>query len=342
MSETRRGFLARLLPRFLVGAALLYVFPRRLWAAAPPLNDPRYLRLFLELKERHGFSEEFLTSAFSRAEMKEEAIGRMERPAEALPYFEYRRRFLKDEMVSLGRDYLAGNLDLFVKVEGEFGVEKEVICAILGIESKFGARGVFNFRVFDVLNTFFSNYPKREAFYRSEMIEYLLLCREERIDPLALTGSYAGAFGVPQFMPSSYRRFALDYDSDGKKDLWNSKPDILASVSHYLRNFRWRLGSPIVAEAEIVREGADAQRLLTAGLKSSFPILSLQAAGIRLLKVPPGAEGEEVSLVTYEPRESAPPAMAAIFENFRALLRYNAAINYGLVVSEFSEILRKR
>ncbi len=139
----------------------------------------------------------------------------------------------------MGRQYMGRNRDLFKRVQDQYRVDSPVIGAILGVESKFGRRPHAGFKVFEALNTVYASLARRESFARRELIEFLLLCREENLDPMEVKGSYAGAMGLPQFIPSSYRSYAVDYDRDGHRDLWNSDPDILASVANYLKRHGW-------------------------------------------------------------------------------------------------------
>ena len=345
--ESRRTFLKKLLPRLFLVSGILSLRPAR-WAfghvgsknLGPDLADPRYVNLIKELSARYEFSPDDLRAVFKKAVLRPEIIEKFEHPPEkVLPYYEYRRLFLKEDLIAQARDYLKVNQSLFVKVEESFGVEKEVICSILGIESRFGQAGIQAFRVFDVLNTAFSDYPRRERFFRNELVEFILLCREERIDPLDIMGSYAGAFGAPQFMPSSFRQYAVDYDQDGRRDIINSKGDILASIANYLRSFGWRHNGILQRPATLVRDSAEVKRIIGGGLRSTAPVASLLDMGVKIDPAPDG--NEEASLVMYQPKEGEGDNLLAVFENFRAIAHYNYSNNYVLTVVEMSELLGK-
>lgn len=294
-----------------------------------------------ELSGRHQFDPATLEALFSKVVLQSEIIEKFERPPELLPYYEYRRRFINDDLIAMARVYLQENLSLLQSVEEEFGVPKEIICSILAIETKFGQRGIEKYRVFDILNTAYALYPKREMFYRAELIAYLLLCREEGIDPFSVNSSYAGAFGVPQFMPSSFRKYAVDYDKDGKKDLWRSKGDIFASVANYLKLFHWRRGGLIRLPARIPGDSPEAKKSVGLGIRKTFPIATAGRMGIQI-PIPPSAPvDDEVSFAFYQPKEGA-EELLALFENFRAITHYNFSVNYGLTVTDLSEILANK
>lgn len=304
-------------------------------------SGPKHVRLLDELVKKYNFSEEYLLGVFEEAELRSEIISRLEKPAEILPYYQYRTRFIKDEVINRGIRYLDENLELLNRIESEFGVEKEILLGILGIESRFGENSG-EYRVFDALNTIFYQYPRREEFFRQEVIEFLLLCREEGIYPLSVKGSYAGAFGVPQFMPSSFRKFAVDHDSDGKKDLWRSKQDILASVANYLRSHRWTKGSPVRISVQADKEDPRVKELLSRGLRESVQLGSLDTAHIQVdknLADQYQISGQEtVSIIAYQDKENEAEKVEIVFSNFKSIIKYNASTNYALTVTDLAKI----
>jgi len=313
-------------------------------ATLKQLKTPKYVKLFSELQERYGFSKEDLEKTFQQVQLRPEIIQKFERPAELLPYAQYKLRFLKPELVLKGRDFLRLYSSPFDRIQKEYGVEKEIIAATLGIESKFGNTAIQEYRVFDVLNTAFALYPRRREFFRNELIEYLLLCREQNLDVLSMKGSYAGAFGAPQFMPSSFRKYAIDENHDGRIDLWNSPEDIIASVANYLKLHGWERGGPFRLQAWVDHRGPKIQRLLSKGLKSEAPLRDLTKRGVRWERngITPTAQDMErqVSLVSYLEEEGKEKQILIVFQNFKSLAGYNPAINYVLVVLDFSEMLK--
>lgn len=304
------------------------------------LDDPKYVALIKEIAQKHSFTPAELKALFGKVALQREIIEKFERPAEILPYYEYRKRFIKDELVVQGQAYIQEHLKILQPIEEAFGVPKEIVCSILGIETKFGQRGIEKYRVFDILNTAFSLYPRRERFYREELIAFLLLCREEGIDPFSINGSYAGAFGVPQFMPSSFRKYAVDFDNDGKKNLWTSKADIFASVANYLKTFGWKKNGPTYLPARVGNDSPEALKTVSVGIRKTMPLSRAAELGIQIPVPASIQKDEEVSFAIYQPQEGT-EALLALFENFRSITSYNYSLNYGLVVADFSEMLSK-
>lgn len=317
-------------------------------ASSPPapalkLDDPKYAGLIKDLTKKYQFDPKEVKAAFEKVVLQPDIIPKFDRPAEILPYYEYKKRFINNDLIASGRAYLRENLQLLQTVEDEFGVPKEIICGILGVETKFGQRGIEKYRAFDILNTAYSLYPRREAFYREELINYFLLSREEGIDPFSVNSSYAGAFGVPQFMPSSFRKFSLDYDKDGKRDLWHSKPDIFASVANYLKFFGWEKNGLTYLPANIAQDRAQdtasIRKSLEKGIRKTISLSSALKMGVQI--TPPAENEEEVSFTFYQPQEGT-EVLLALFENFRALTHYNFSANYALAVIDLSELLKKQ
>lgn len=307
--------------------------------SSPKLDDPKYAALIQELLKKYQFDPKELKSAFDKVVLQPDIIAKFERPAEILPYYEYRKRFINNDLVVSGRAYLRENLKLLQAVEEEYGVPKEIIAGILGVETKFGRKGIEKYRAFDILNTAYTLYPRREVFYREELINYLLLCREEGIDPLSVNSSYAGAFGVPQFMPSSFRKFSVDYDKDGKRDLWNSKGDIYASVANYLKLFGWKQKGLTYLPANLPPASEEVRKSLEKGIRKTITVDTALKMGVEI--TPPAENEEKVSFTFYQPQEGN-EVLLALFDNFRAITHYNFSANYALAVIELSELLAKQ
>lgn len=333
-----------MLPRFFGMQAALWALTKRplLFAsAASPKSlslvaDPKYASLIETLSKKHRFDPATLHTLFSKTEIKPEIIKILERPPEDLPFYEYRKRFINEALIERGRTYLRDNLALLQKVEADFGVPKEVICGILGVETKFGQPGLERYRAFDVLNTLFSLYARREGFYRDELVNFLLLCREEGVDPLSVKSSYAGAMGMPQFMPSSFRKYALDYDKDGKKNIWTAHPDTCASVANYLKTFGWERGGLLTLAAQLTRDTPELRDRLRP-LKT-MSVTEAKSHGVTFLSSGLSSGKEPVSFAFYRPTEGQ-ESLLALFANFRALLRYNSSTNYAMTVLHLAEQL---
>jgi len=231
---------------------------------------------------------------------------------------------------------MAENRTLLQKVEEEWGVSKEIIAAVLGIETRFGQPGIEPYRVWDVLNTAYLLYPRREAFYKGELIAFLTLCLEEKLDPLTIRSSYAGAMGVPQFIPTSFLKFAVDGDGDQKRNLWSSKHDIYASVANYFKQAGWKQGELIRVPAKIVGSPGAIQKEIEGGIQETMSVAQAVEMGIEL---PESVNRQSnVSFNAYKP-EADKDRFIALFDNFRVITRYNASFNYAMVVTDLSEWL---
>jgi membrane-bound lytic murein transglycosylase B len=308
------------------------------------LKTSKYVKLLSELQEKHGFSKEDLKKIFEQVQFRPEIIRKFEQPAELLPYVQYKSQFLKPDLIAKGRDFLQVHHSTFERIQNEYGVEKEVVAATLGIESKFGDRAIQKYRVFDVLNTAFALYPKRRNFFRQELIEYLLLCREQNREVFSIQGSYAGAFGAPQFMPSSFRKYAVDDNHDGKIDLWDSPGDIIASVANYLKLHRWEQGGPLRLQAQVDHQGPKIRRLLNKGFGAQVTLRDLMKWGVHWEEDGTTLTAQDmerqVSLVSYLEEGGKEKQILIVFQNFKSLADYNPAIDYVLVVLDFSDLLK--
>ena len=306
--------------------------------ASIDLSGPKYAALLQELTAAHGFNAQELSQLFGQAKFLPDVPKKFAKPAEALPYNQYRPIFITPDNLAQGKIFLARHRELLQSIEQQYGVDSTVIAAILSVETKFGKRTDGGYLVFDALNTTFAGVPNRENFARKELIEFLLLCRDEQLDPLAIKGSYAGAMGTPQFISSSYRRFTVDHDQDGKRDLWGSYGDIFASVANYLKMNGWQPGGPTRLPVTVNGEAADVQALLAQGLQGKTTVKKLLQNGVAWAGQPTDVDDDlQVSLLAYPSPDG--DQTAAIFQNFRAIMTYNRAVNYALVVSDLAELL---
>ena len=302
------------------------------------LISPKHAVLLEELVQKHGFDIEYLRPLFEAIVIRPDIIEKFERPAEKLPYYEYRKRFLEEKLIARGIAYFQENQSQLMKAEEAYGVPKEIIAAILGIETRFGEPGIEKYRAWDVYNTSYALYTRREAFYKAELIAFLTLCKEEGLNPLSINSSYAGAMGVPQFMPSSFLKFSVDGDGDQKRDLWSSKADIYASVAHYLKRSGWKMGGIVRLPVKISGSPVDAQKAIDAGIKDTITVARATTIGIDF----PESVGKEelVSFATYKPEEGK-EVFVALFNNFRVITSYNFSVSYAMVVTELSEIFTR-
>jgi len=301
------------------------------------ITSPRYTGLFKELRLRHGFASGELRRLFHGVSVKKRVLELMDRQYEALPYYKYYPIFINDAVVAEGKKRLATHAGLLDRVERELGVEREIVVAIWGIESRYGRhKGAFN--LFQTLNTMFDAYPRRRAFYRKQLIEYLLLCRENGVDPLSVTGSYGGAFGQTQFIPSSFREYALDFDGDGRRDVWSSVPDILASIANYLKRFHWTFAAPVYWELGQRLKGARLRAACAKGRKGLVSWATVKKdQGIDL---PPPPGGRKLTIVGLETGPEGGMRYVAGYPNFQAITKWNNSNRYAMAVAELAERFR--
>ena len=255
-------------------------------------------------------------------------------PSPARSYPNYRAKFLTPELISAGTRFWMDNAKYLQRAEQEYGVPPEVVLGILGVETRYG-QNTGSFRVIDALATIAFDGMRRQDFFRGELEQLLLLARDQGVDPLSVKGSYAGAVGLPQFMPSSYRRYAVDYDGDGVIDLRESAADAIGSVANYIRAFGWVPGEPPKAPV-LLLPGSEAD--LVSGLDRVHDVLEVQVKGV----VFSGREPPDGPLSIFElPTPGMPSKFYAGFNNFEVVTRYNRSTFYASAVLELGEAIRK-
>jgi len=287
-----------------------------------------------EMASRHQFSADELTRLFSKAQRRDDILALMRKPAESLPWHRYRPIFLTQGRINGGAAFWEKHADILARAEQEYGVDAQIIVAIIGVETRYGSN-TGSHRVLDALATLAFDYPPRSTFFRSELEHYLVLGREEGIDLLETRGSYAGAMGYGQFIPSSYRRYAVDFDQDGKRDLWGSPMDIIGSVANYLHEHGWRLDAPITTRATV--EGSGYRDILKLGVKPVTRLGELGKVGIR----PESALPDEALGALIELEDKDGPAYWIGLNNFYVITRYNRSPLYAMAVYQLSEEIRQ-
>ncbi|MEO8064540.1 MAG: lytic murein transglycosylase B [Pseudomonadota bacterium] len=255
-------------------------------------------------------------------------------PSQARSYSRYREKFLTPELISSGTQFWAQHAADLRRAEVEFGVPPEVILGILGVETRYG-QNTGSFRVIDALVTIAFDGTRRQEFFRGELKELLLLARDQGIDPLIIKGSYAGAVGLPQFMPSSYRKYAVDYDGDGTIDLLGSPADAIGSVARYIKAFGWISGEAPTGKVRLL-PGSEPE--LVSGLDRVHDIGDVQGKGV----VFSGAEPPAVLCSIFElPTPGEQSKFVAGFTNFEVITRYNRSTFYASAVLELAGAIRK-
>ncbi len=330
----RRSFMAALVSALVAPAAARST-------ARPPYASRAEVRQFIdEVVAQHGFDRERVERWLNAARYSPTVERLMQPP---IPFgqrnwLEYRSRYLEDKRVQAGVDFWRGNSAALERATERFGVPPEIIVAIIGVETYWG-RITGNFRTIDVLATLSFDYLRRSDYYRKELVELLLLAREQDTDPLRLKGSFAGAIGLPQFMPGSIRRFAVDFDGDGRIDLAGSATDAIGSVASFLVRHGWQRELPILFEAEAdeaivdsLGRGIDAavtwSDALNAGVVADLPLpLDTPILVIDLPYVDAGGDARRQFRVGTV--------------NFAAILQYNRSYFYATAVVELAEALRR-
>uniref|UniRef100_UPI0040566885 lytic murein transglycosylase n=1 Tax=Candidatus Electronema sp. TaxID=2698783 RepID=UPI0040566885 len=307
------------------------------------LQQPKYRQLFRELEQKHGFSQDELRQIFKGQTISKKVLELMDRPWEAKPYYKYSPLFITEQNIRTGKAKLQEHKALLDRVEGQFGVNRETIVAIWAVETKYGSnQGSFD--VLQALNTLFDAYPRRSDFFRGQLVDFLRLCKENGIDPHGIKGSYAGAFGQTQFIPSSFRSFAVSFDGDRKRDVWNSVPDVLASIANYISKHGWVLDTPVYAELGPVLKDKRLREAMEKGWqKGRVPVEAVRAAAPGRT-IPPSPGNRPLSIVELEldPQQSAQAfRYIAGYPNFQAITHWNHSNRYAMAVTELAEAFKK-
>ena len=296
-----------------------------------------------ELVAEQGFDRATLVRVFAAARYQPKIVAAMQRPLLEPPkWYEYAPRFLSPARIDGGVAYWKAHAAELARAESEFGVPAEIIVAIIGVETSYG-RNTGTYRAIDALSTLAFDYPRRAEFFRGELKHFLLLTREQQISPLAPKGSFAGALGVPQFMPGSYRNFAIDFDGDGRVDLWLDGPDIVGSVANFLVRHDWQRGQPVLLPATLAPEQRDVVlRRLDGGLSERRALEDWARDGVNVSNAPVDLAPVPVGvLLLEEPPGAAEPAVYWIAcHNFYVITRYNRSRLYATAVWELARSIR--
>ena len=319
-------------------AALALLFAA--WLVAPAsaasMLEADGARAFVdEVAERHDLNAAELRGMFRTLERQEEVLEAIRDPAEALPWYQYRPIFVTAERAEQGADFHAAHRETLERAEAEYGVPAEIIVAIIGVETRYGER-TGDHPVMATLATLAFEYPPRADFFRDELEHFLLLAREEGIDPTAVHGSYAGAMGIPQFIASSYRSYAVDFSGDGQRNLIGNTEDAIGSVANYLAEHGWRAGEPVAAPARAGDNSYD--DLVGNGMETDITGADLHAVGIETERTPEADEA--VLLLELEGAEG--DELWVGWHNFAVITRYNHSPLYALATVELAERIAAR
>lgn len=300
-----------------------------------PLDEATELMPFVAQMSMAGYPESDVRRILAEARVLPEVLDAISRPAEAKPWHAYRPIFLTETRIAKGVDFWKAERAALGRAEDIYGVPPEIIVAIIGVETLYGER-VGRIRVLDSLVTLGFRYPRRSDFFLSELRHFLLLARDEGLDPLVVKGSYAGAMGVPQFISSSYRNYAVDFNGDGRKDLISSTVDAIGSVANYLNRHGWQRGGEIAVAAEI--DGDDYNELLALGTKPKLTMTELSRRGVRAL----GEVDAESRAALIELEQKNGTELWLVLDNFYAITRYNHSELYAMAVTQLAWKIRDR
>lgn len=295
----------------------------------PYLND-----MVDRLVRQHGLDRDELVGIFEQVPLRPEVVEAMQRPAERLPWHRYRSFFINPSQIDAGVEFWETHRETLSRAAREAGVPAEIIVAVIGIETRYGTT-LGSHPVLDSLTTLTLQYPRRQKFFGEQLEHFLLLTHEESMDPFSIRGSYAGAIGIPQFMPTSYREYAVDFNRDGKADLVNQPEDAIGSVANYLSRFKWQTGEPLSVET-IPAEPPDPE--LTNQRRPKSTVGELRARGIDVdVDMEPGARAGVVHLDGEDG-----DLYRVVFNNFYVLMRYNPSVLYAMAVHELSGAVKQK
>lgn len=283
----------------------------------------------------HGFDRRALSALLSEAKINQDVIKAISAPATSRPWYQFKRLCVDEEQIENGVAFWNRNAETLERARREFGVPEEILVAIVGIETRYGLLED-HFNVVDSLYTLAFAQTKRSSYFRSELEQFLLLGREQGWDVKTVNGSFAGALGWPQFMPSNYRRYAIDYNADGGIDLWGDVTDVIGSIGNYLRTFGWKDAQPLVVPVRVT--ASDPQPLLDLGLKPKLTVAQWKKRGVQTIHA--ANDSSTASLFAIELVDGFDYWLG--FENFYALLQYNYSRNYVMAVYELGEEIKVR
>ncbi len=299
--------------------------------SATSYADRDEVRVFIaEMVAEHGFNADALRELFADAERSDSILESIARPAERVrPWYDYRCIFLTSSRVTQGVEFWEENAAALTRAEETYGVSASMVVAIIGVETLYG-RHKGRHRVLDALSTLAFDYPPRSAFFRRELKEFLVLAEEEGKDPRSLYGSYAGAMGYGQFIPSSYRAYAVDFDGSGVRDIWDNRTDAIGSVANYLGVHGWQDGEPVALR--VADNGSIDEALLNNGLTLPHRVADLRLAGLNISTEV--ADGQRAALVEKELASGREIWLG--LQNFYVITRYNRSSMYALAVYQLA------
>ena len=291
---------------------------------------------FIEnFSSKYEYPKSDLIELIKGVEKQVKVIEAIQRPAEKKKNWEeYRAIFVTSKRIEKGMQFWTDNAQTLAAAERKFGVPPEIIVAIIGVETFYGTYEG-KFRVLDSLVTLGFDYPPRQKFFRSELEQFLLLTQEEGFDASVIKGSYAGAMGKSQFISSSYRRYAIDFDGDGQRDLWNSSEDIIGSVANYFSEHGWKEGEPITTPVTVF--GDRYSNLLNKGIRPAALVSDLPNYDVKI----DINEYSQKKVALLELKNHNSTEYWVGFDNFYVITRYNHSHMYAMAVYQLSQQIKQ-
>lgn len=320
---------------FLLCVSSFFVFAGQF--AGDYSKRPDVIAFIQEMHDRNGFDKKSLAAVFAQVEKKPKILDAISKPAESkMEWVAYRRIFLTDARIDGGVAFWRAHKSELEAISQRYQVDPAIIVAIIGVETSYG-KNMGSYRVADALTTLAFDYPKRSGFFLQELEHFLLLSREQKQDPLSLKGSYAGAMGYGQFMPSSFRNFAVDFNGDGFADIWNNPGDAAASVANYFQKHGWEMNGHVLVRAK-VSKNFDVS-LLDSGLKPQQALSDLASRGVS--PVAGGLSGSRNAVLIKQCGELGEEFWLGL-NNFYVITRYNQSTMYAMATHQLSDVIKSR
>jgi len=339
------ALISQTIPRKLLICCMALLIPLQAGAANQKPDGTQYIsrqNLTAQLASDTGIPADEISAILKHAKFHPEIIKRMNGQWEAQPYVKYRPLFVKPAMQKKGRAYLKKNHAEFKRIAEKYQVDAVIIAAILGIETRFGQRHGKR-PVLDSLYTLSTGFPRRAAFFRQQLGAIIEISRQDKLNLMTLKGSYAGAFGAIQFIPTSFRQYAVDEDGDGIRDVFHSEPDIIASVANYFKQHHWQYHRPSAYWLPVgTKLNSQWKKRARGKLKHWVKLAELRQAMPKIFNtVPlPWQDDDEVSIIAMKTKHGT--QLALVHHNFHVIMRYNPSFNYAMAVTEIAALLERK
>ena len=306
--------------------------------AANLANEADVQKFINEMVKEHGFKKNELNTLFSQVKVKQKILDAISRPAEkSKPWHEYRKIFLTQKRIENGVKFWQENIDIINYAEKVYGVAPQIMVAIIGVETYYG-RLQGSYRVMDALSTLAFKYPKRSKFFRSELKYFLIMSQEQNFDPLTKTGSYAGAMGMGQFIPSSFQSYAIDFDGDGEKNIWTNNSDAIGSVANYYKRHGWKKDQPVTDQLKLNKENTISMD--NACKRSCKPKLTVADFKDKGLQGKTSVNDQSPAILLILKQKNSKEYWLG-YNNFYVISRYNHSTLYSMAVYQLSQEIKQ-